>query len=59
MEEVSQLLSSASKDKPETADKILALLPSAISSEVDDGILGDTVQGIHSWLKSSNTKVFS
>ncbi len=57
MEEVAALLSSSSKDKAETVDRVVALLPAALSDTVDDGVLAETVQGLGSWLKSSNPKV--
>lgn len=56
MEEVIQLVSGA-KDRADTGDKVLALLPDILDAGVDPSLVGELVQGLQVWLKSSNTKV--
>ena len=58
-EDIAVLLTSANKDKVETVERIVAALPAAVNDAIDvsDSVLSDVVQGIHGWLKSSNTKV--
>ena len=57
MDDVLQLVNGGSKDKTDSGDRLLSLLPHAIADDVDDSSLNELVAGLHIWLKSSNMKV--
>lgn len=56
MDEIIQLVSAGVKDRMDTGDKVLSLLPAVIDSSTDHGAIEELAQGLQLWVKSSNTK---